>query len=119
MAPWRATGRWGPPRNLGEPIDGPFDEHGAFVAPDGSFMILAASGPRPGSLGGDDLHLSIRTLSGWSTPTALELPVNTFANEHGAWMSPLDGQLYFTSDRYGHADIFRVGAPAAGLPLSR
>lgn len=51
------------------------------------------------------------TDSGWSPPTALELPVNTVANEYGGWVSPLEGYIYFTSDRYGHADIFRVDAP--------
>lgn len=113
-----APGRWATPRNLGEPINGPLDEHGAFVAPDGSYMILTSADERPGSLGGDDLYLSFRTGGGWSPPGALELPVNTFANEYGAWVSPLDGSLYFTSDRYGHADIFRVDARAAGLSTS-
>lgn len=111
-----ASGRWGPPRNLGEPVNGPADEHGAFLAPDGSYMILASSGARQGQRGGDDLYLSLRTADGWSPPLALELPVNTFANEYGAWVSSLDHHLYFTSDRYGYAKIFRVDARAAGLP---
>ena len=34
--------------NLGESINGPANEHGAFVAPDGSYMILTSSGGRPG-----------------------------------------------------------------------
>lgn len=103
-----APGRWSAPRNLGEPVNGPGDEHGAFVAPDGSYMILASAGERPGRSGGDDLYLSRRDGSGWSQPAALDLPVNTFANEYGAWVSPRDGHLYFSSDRYGHADVFRV-----------
>lgn len=119
MAAPVAPGRWGTPRNLGEPINGPLDEHGAFVSPDGSYMILTSAGERPGSVGGDDLYLSLRTDSGWSSPAALELPVNTFANEYGAWVSLLDGYLYFTSDRYGHADIFRVDAREVGLPTAR
>lgn len=114
-----APGRWAAPRNLGEPINGPSDDHGAFVAPDGSYMILTSAGERPGHLGGDDLYLSRRTANGWSSPFALELPVNTFANEYGAWVSPVDGRLYFTSDRYGYANIFRLDAGAAGLSPAR
>lgn len=109
-------GRWGIPQSVGEPINSPFDEHGAFVAPDGSYMVLTRASDGPGSLGGDDLYLSLRAEGGWAAPTALTLPVNTFANEYGAWVSPLDGHLYFTSDRYGHADIFRVPVGSAGLP---
>ena len=111
-----APGLWGVPRNLGEVINGPGDEHGAFVAPDGSYMILTSAGTRPGNQGGDDLYLSLRTGDGWSEPRALDLPVNTFANEYGAWVSPADGHLYFTSDRYGYAGIFRVSREVAGLP---
>lgn len=112
-------GRWSIPQNLGEPINSPFDEHGAFVAPDASYMILTSASDRPGSLGGDDLYLSSRTEGGWTAPTALTLPVNTFANEYGAWVSSLDDHLYFTSDRYGHADIFSVTVRTAGLPPGR
>lgn len=112
-------GLWGPPRNLGPPINGPGDEHGAFVAPDGSYMILASAGAREGRSGGDDLYVSRPTSTGWSNPVPLALPVNTFANEYGAWVSPADHHLYFTSDRYGYARLFRLeeawlAAPASG-----
>lgn len=111
-----APGRWRAPRNLDEPINGPGDEHGAFVAPDGSYLLLTSSGDRPDrGPGGDDLYLSRRTDDGWSTPGPLDLPINTFANEYGAWISPDGAYLYFSSDRYGHANIFRVQSGAAGL----
>jgi hypothetical protein len=111
-----SPGRWGAPRNLGEPINSPGDEHGAYVAPDGSYMTLTSAHQRRGHVGGDDLYLSLPTEGGWSTPAALQLPVNTFGNEYGAWISPYDRYLYFTSDRYGYADIFRVRASEAGVP---
>lgn len=107
--------RWAAPRNLGEPINGPGDEHGAFVAPDGSYMLLTSAGGRADSgPGGDDLYVSRRMDGGWSRPAPLGLPINTFANEYGAWVSG-EGLLYFTSDRYGYARIFRVEADAVGL----
>lgn len=110
-----APARWAAPRNLGEPINGPGDEHGAFVSPDGSYMLLTSAGGRSDSgPGGDDLYVSRRTADGWSTPRPLGLPINTFANEYGASVSG-EGLLYFTSDRYGYASIFRVEADAVGL----
>jgi Tol biopolymer transport system component len=114
-----SPGRWSAPRNLGDAINGPADEHGAFVAPDGSWMVLTSAEIQPGRAGGDDLWLSRRTPDGWSPPVPLGLPVNTFANEYGAWVSPVDGALFFTSDRYGNADIFRLSAREAGLPVAR
>ncbi|MFW6078693.1 MAG: hypothetical protein ACODAE_03680, partial [Gemmatimonadota bacterium] len=73
-------------------------------------------GERPGRTGGDDLYVSRRTDDGWSEPMPLDLPVNTYANEYGPWVSTADGALYFTSDRYGYAAIFRLDAEQAGLP---
>lgn len=109
-------GRWRAPRNLGEPINGPGDEHGAFAAPDGSYLLLTSAGDRSDrGPGGDDLYVSRRTNDGWTTPRPLNLPVNTFANEYGAWVSPDGTYLYFSSDRYGNANIFRVESRAAGL----
>lgn len=111
-----ASGRWRAPRNLGDPINGPGDEHGAFVAPGGSYLLLTSAGDRQNrGPGGDDLYVSRRTNDGWTTPRPLDLPINTFANEYGAWVSPDGAYLYFSSDRYGYANIFRVEAGAAGL----
>lgn len=111
-----APGLWSAPRNLPSPVNSTSDEHGTYVSPDGSWMILASGRDHSGREGGDDLWLSRRTGDGWSALEPLRLPVNTFANEYGPWLSPFDGRLYFTSDRYGNADIFSLSAREAGLP---
>lgn len=109
------TGHWGAPRNLDEPINGPGNEHGAFVAQDGRLLLLTSDGGRTGFSGGDDIYVSRSTGDGWSPPLALPLPINTFANEYGAWLSFSDGYLYFSSDRYGHATLLRVETRRLGL----
>lgn len=108
LAPRLDDGSHGPPQNLGAPINSAGDEHGVYVSPDGEWMILVSSGGRRGALGGDDLYIAHREGSGWGEPRNLGLPVNTFANEYGPWVSRGGRFLYFTSDRFGTADIFRI-----------
>lgn len=76
-------------------------------------MILVSAGSRPDAAGGDDLYLLRREGEGWSPP--LPLPVNSFANEYGPWVTRDGRTLYFTSDRYGTADLFRVEMESLGI----
>ena len=72
---------------------------GAFITSDESMLFTTD---------GDDLFVDGRRLG---------TPINSFAHEYGPALS-LDGRwLYFTSDRRGSGDVYRVPWPgAAGLP---
>lgn len=94
--------------NLGPTINSDGDEMSAFVAHDESYLIFATSTAHDGHLGNDDLYVSFNRDGQWTAPRNLGLPINSFANEYGAFVSR-DGQyLYFTSDRHPPANIYRV-----------
>ncbi len=98
----------GPAQNLGPPINTDNDEMSVFVARDGSYMVLGSSAGHEGQVGNDDLYVSFFENGEWSEPANLGEPINSFANEYGAFVSG-DGQyLYFTSDRHPPANIYRV-----------
>jgi outer membrane protein OmpA-like peptidoglycan-associated protein/Tol biopolymer transport system component len=65
---------------------------------------------RPGSEA-SDIYYSQREDSGWrrwSTPRRLAPPVNSPANDSQPFFNAATGYLYFTSDRDGSNDIFRL-----------
>lgn len=94
--------------NLGPTINSDGDEISAFIAPDESYLIFATSAPLDGHAGNDDLYVSFNRDGQWAAPRNLGLPINSFANEYGAFVSR-DGQyLYFTSDRHPPANLYRV-----------
>lgn len=67
--------------------------NGIFVTPDESVMLTTD---------GDDIFLDGRKLGA---------PVNSFAHEYGPALSADRRWLYFTSDRRGSGDLYRVPAP--------
>ncbi len=94
--------------NLGPTINSEGGEISAFIAPDESYLIFATSAAHDGHVGNDDLYVSFNRDGQWTAPRNLRLPINSFANEYGAFVSR-DGQyLYFTSDRHPPANLYRV-----------
>lgn len=104
-------GGYGPAENLGSPVNTAESQPDVYVAPDGSFMILAIT-DHPDGLGGDDLYVSHLRGGAWTAPVNLGPAVNTAEYEYGP---AVHGEyLYFTSHQGGTADIYRV--PLAALP---
>ncbi len=96
-APWLGT-HFGPPENLGAPINSAGEEIEPLIAPDQSVLVFSAKG-RPDSLGSYDLYIARRDGNGWGTPTHLPAPINSPAWEFGPRLSP-DGKWFlFTSNR--------------------
>jgi hypothetical protein len=81
-----SDGFWSKPKNLGDPINTPFDEDFPFLAPDGS-LYFASKGHY--SMGGFDIYRSIfnESANQWSTPENLGFPFS----------SPFDDFLYVPS----------------------
>jgi hypothetical protein len=110
---WRARwlgDRFGPPENLGAPVNGPEQEIEGYVFPDGRTLVFAAKG-RPGSAGEYDLYASFWCGGAWTDPQPLGAGVNSTGWEFGPRPSPDGRTLFFTSNRSTWA------APARALEL--
>jgi Tol biopolymer transport system component len=98
-------GAYAPAENLGSPLNTAESQPDVYVAPDGSFLILAIT-DHPDGFGGDDLYVSHLREGVWTTPVNLGAAVNTTQYEYGPVIQ--GGYLYFTSHQGGTADIYRV-----------
>lgn len=103
-----ANGEYGPAEHLPRPVNSELDEGDAFIAPDGSYLLIKRSGA-PESMGLGDLYVSFATLGGgWSEVISLGEPVNTPNHEHSPSVSPDGGILFFTRVVEGQGDIYWV-----------
>jgi hypothetical protein len=102
---------WGPPVNLGPPVNGAFDDGDPSISDDGRILFFTSG--RPGGYGSYDLWVSTRktTHDQWGTPVNLGRSVNQTYNELGANISPDGRTLYFNSNRaggYGSYDLWQA-----------
>ena len=88
--------------NVGSPVNSAVDEFNAFIAPDESYLLFGAH-RREGEIGGGDIYYSRKTATGFSEPILLPAPVNTDRLDYCP--SVANGRLYFTSERFGSADL--------------
>ncbi|HMJ71579.1 MAG TPA: hypothetical protein VK508_21940 [Cyclobacteriaceae bacterium] len=101
-------GQWSDPQPI--PIEniGRNKFIGFYMNP--AFNILLISMHDPGSVGEEDLYVSLKDSVGvWSTPFNLGPTINTAGYEISPYLSPDGRQLYFSSDGHGgmgDADIF-------------
>lgn len=95
----RDDGTYGPPDNLGKPVNTGDDEISPFIAPDGRTLFFASDGHD--GFGGFDVFVTQRTESGeWSAPKNLGKLINSKANE--LFFYAVNRELcYFVSDRDG------------------
>ena len=91
-------GEYGEPEHLGEPLNSPFNEGDAVIAPDQSFLILTITG-RPDDAGRGDLYISEQQEGRWSAPRRLPDGINSPATEFCPSLSPDGRTFYFTSTR--------------------
>jgi hypothetical protein len=98
---------WGPPQNLGPPINTPFDDGAPSLSIDGHRMYFSSN--RPGGFGGNDIYVTgrhdRRDDFGWQDPDNIGSGVNTAANESSpaTFNDHRTGRvtLYFDSNRAG------------------
>ena len=92
---------WGPPVNLGGPVNTAYREDSPDTSADG--LLLLFSSNRPGGFGGSDIWMSRRTTieEDWGPPVNLGPGVNGPARDEGPTIS-VDGKtLHFHSNRSG------------------
>lgn len=68
-------GTWGPMKDIGAPINTPYDEDAPFITADGKTMYFSSTGHN--SIGGFDIFKSERQGDKWSEPVNLGIPFNT------------------------------------------
>lgn len=112
---------WGPARNLGAVVNGPFNERSPALSRDGHLLFFASN--RPGGPGGFDIWVAWRAHThddfGWQAPVHLGA-VNSTAGDFGPSYFENDDlgipTLFFASSRpgVGGVDIYRSAMTAAG-----
>ena len=96
-------GKWGAPKNLGDPINSTGNDESPFIHADNQTLYFMSDG-HPG-MGKHDLFFARKKdEQSWFTPKNLGYPINTEASE-GAFILSLDGKTaYFASDRNYEAE---------------
>jgi len=100
---------FGKPIHLGPAVNSQSHEKAPFLSSDGRTMFFSSN--RQNVLGGYDLFMVYRlddSWTNWTAPNRFLSPINTSANEGFPCFNRTTGYLYFSSDRNGSSDIFRV-----------
>lgn len=93
----RSDDPWGPPENLGAPINTAADEFCPSPNRDGHGFLFVSG--RPGGCGLSDIYLTRESPRGWAPLEHLPCSVNSAGIEAGPFLLPGDGgkTLYFSS----------------------
>jgi len=97
---------WGPPVNLGSPVNSSGDEVGPSNSADGLTIFFSSN--RSGGYGGDDLYSATRpTLSdAWDAPVNCGSMVNTGYTDRAPSISADGRMLFFHSNRPGTHGLY-------------
>ena len=98
---------WSQPQNL-ESTNTNAREITPFLSEDNSLLFFASD--RRGGNGSDIfmVHRKDDTWKNWSRPMRYKSPINSKAKDSRPYFNAETGYLYFTSNRDGSSDIFRV-----------
>ena len=111
---------WGPPVNVGPPVNSSADEFHPWISADG--LSLYSCSDRPGGYGGWDIWVATRTTDSdpWSTPVNLGPKINTANHEADMCISSDGLEFYFAAYNRlggcGHFDIWLATRPTKEDP---
>jgi len=100
--------KWTEPKNMGDVINTGAKELTPFLSEDGTTLYFSSN--RAGSAG-TDIYYTNRlgdSWETWSTPQRMGPPINSARNESKPFLNDATGYFYFSSNRDGSSDIFRV-----------
>ena len=100
------TNEWSTPKNMGWRVNTPAKETAPFLSEDHQRLFFASN-----RNGNTDIYMLVRQGEGWdewSTPRRFKAPVNSSAHDSQPFFNSATGYLYFTSNREGSSDIYRV-----------
>jgi hypothetical protein len=104
----KGTSSWGTPEKIDVPtmdIEGDF--YGFHISEDGKVMFISYKGP--GTIGEEDIYVSLKSETGWSAPQNIGTDINTTGYEMSPFLSKGMDTLFFSSNGHGgqgDADIF-------------
>jgi len=114
---------WGPPVNVGEPVNSSSNDFCPTIDRDGHRFFFVSN--RPGGCGGDDIYVTRLRDTGFDPVTNIGCDTdggaNSAANEASPFPLPESGDgpvLYFSSTRSGAGDIYRARHEGAGFGLA-
>ena len=100
---------WTYPENLGRGINSPFRESAPHLSKDMKTLYFSSDRSYPGR--GCDIYMQERLSENWkvwSGPRKFRSPINSDGDDSHPFFNEATGYLYFTSDRHGTFDIFRI-----------
>lgn len=103
------VGGWTEPMNLGPRINSNLSEDTPTISEDKKTIYFSSN--RTNTMGGRDIFRSRRnsdSWTDWSIPRRFVAPINSNKDDSQPFFNDRTGYLYFTSNRAGSADIYRV-----------
>ena len=105
------NGNWGPPQNLGDGVNTPYNEDMPLLAKDGKTLYFCSEGHN--SMGGYDIFYSKRNKAEdmWPKPKNFGYPINNTYDNHMIYLSDKGRYGYMAAVRkegLGDMDIYKV-----------
>ncbi len=103
------VGGWTEPMNLGTNINSKFSEDTPTISEDKKTIYFSSN--RTNAMGGRDIYRSRRNSDNWTdwtVPRRFIAPINSNRDDSQPFFNDRTGYLYFTSNRAGSSDIYRV-----------
>ena len=103
------VGGWTEPMNLGPMINSTLSEDTPTISEDKKTIYFSSN--RTNTMGGRDIFRSKRNSDNWTDwtyPRRFIAPINSNRDDSQPFFNDRTGYLYFTSNRQGSADIYRV-----------
>lgn len=100
------TNSWSEPKNMGSRVNTAAKETTPFLSEDQQRLFFSSN-----RNGNSDIYMLVREGEGWdewSAPRRFKEPVNSSAHDSQPFFNSATGYMYFTSNRDGSSDIFRV-----------
>lgn len=105
----KRDGSWTYPKNLGPGVNTPERESAPHLSEDMLSLYYASDRDNPGQ--GNDIYVQTRLDDKWKewwTAKRFAAPINSEGEDSHPYFNEATGYLYFTSDRNGTSDIFRI-----------
>lgn len=102
-------GKWGPPVNIGAPINTKYPEEGVFMIPDGKTLYFSSKDH--GTMGGYDIFKSVYENGKWGEPVNLGYPINSPDDDVYFVISGSGRRGYYASAKdggYGEKDLYMI-----------
>ncbi len=104
-----SSGEWGPPENMQNTINTPFNEDAPYLTDDQKRLYFVSEGHY--NMGGYDIFYSEKKNNGWDIPTNIGYPINTTRDNDYFFpvRNGLAGYLSrISAEGYGKKDIYRI-----------